>query len=59
MGGNIMSEKLAKHIRKQVNKKAAEIKTQGVKDFLEFTTRQSLRKRFIFAIRVIFKKLKP
>ena len=58
MGVIEMSEKLSKHIRKQVQKKSNEIKVQGVKDFLEFTQRQSFKKRFVFALRVIFKRLK-
>ena len=54
-----MSEKLSKNIRKQVNKKAAAIKKQGLQEWIDFIMKQSFKKRFVFAMRVIFKRLKP
>lgn len=53
-----MSTRHAKLIRKQIRKKNAEIKTQGLIEFIEFVQKKSLRKRLNFAVRIIFRRLK-
>lgn len=53
-----MSTRLAKTIRKQIRKKNVEIKTQGLIEFIEYIKKLSLKKRFKFAMRIIFKRLK-
>ncbi len=51
----MMSTRQAKLIRKQIRKKNAEIKTQGLIEFIEFVNKRSFIKRFKFAMRIIFR----
>lgn len=53
-----MSGKSNKRIVRAVKKKSDKIKVQGLQEFLDFSNAQPLRKRLIFALRVVFKRMK-
>lgn len=52
-----MGTRQSKLIRKQIRKKSAEIKIQGLQEFLDFAHKQGLWRRVVFAVRIVFKKL--
>jgi hypothetical protein len=52
-----MSQKQNKRLRRAINKQASKIKIQGLQEFVDFAQNQTLKKRIIFALRVIFKKM--
>lgn len=50
-----MNSKLEKQIRRKVNHKADNIKVQALKEFFEFNSKQSFRRRLRIALKIIFK----
>ena len=54
-----MSTRHAKLIRKQIRKKSSDIKIQGLQEFIDYTLGQSLWRRVVFAVRIVFKRLTP
>jgi len=53
-----MSGKSTKRIARAVKKKSDEIKVQAMQEFIEYAQGRSLRQRVVFALRVIFKRMK-
>jgi hypothetical protein len=53
-----MSGKSSKRIRRAVMKEAGRIKVQGLEKFLAYSSQQGLYRRIVFAIRVVFKRVK-
>lgn len=51
-----MSGKSEKRLRRSVRKETDKIKMHGLKQFMEYTTTQPLKKRIKFAAQIIFKK---
>lgn len=53
-----MSSGTAKRLRRTIRKEINTIKIQGLDEFLQYAANQKLRKRIIFGLRILFKKVK-
>lgn len=52
-----MSGKQIKRIKKKLKRDEQKVKIEGLNEFMYFTTIQPLKKRLVFAFRIIFKRV--
>jgi len=53
-----MSSKKIKQFKRQLRKEIDNIKIEGLEQFIKYTASMSLKKRIVFALKIIFKALK-
>ena len=54
-----MSEKNIKRIRRQIRKRSDEIRIQGLRQFVNFLYSKPFPVRFVYCMRLAFRRVKP